>query len=711
MTGRRRARAAAAQGEPSAEVAATVARLPLAALATQKLKSSGLTMDDARRLRIEVLTAEQLKRRSALLPAYAGALYLPYFTLQGRPSDFWRVRYLEDTRTGWAAATVAEPLRYAQPADSATEVYLPPTIRWAELAENPEAPVVITEGELKAAAACKAGIPTIGLGGVWMFKSARRKLPLLPILYTLKWPGRRVYIVYDSDARTNPQVQHATTELARELSALGALPMLVDLPALPELRKTGLDDFLVANSGDPKPLARLLERAEPYAPCAALYELNAEVVYVRNPGLIVVRADGRKMSPGAFKEHAYANRFFHEERVTAKGATSLVRTPAAPAWLAWERRAELACLTYRPGEPRLTADGAYNYWDGWGVEPARGDVRPWIALLAHLFEGKEDSRRWFERWCAWPLQHPGGKLFSAAVLWGAHQGTGKTLVGYTLMRIYGRNATEIDDEQLSATHNEWAENRQFVLADDITSADKRAARGLADKLKGMITRRELRLNPKYIPSYTVPDCINYLFTANHPDAFFLEDTDRRNFVHHVEGRPLPREFYKQYEAWYLNDAGAAALFYHLLHLPMGDFDAHGPALATLDKATMLEQSLNDLGVWVRQLRDAPEALLKLGAQALEGDLFSAKELCALYDPENTHRASTVAMGRELARAGVAHAARGRPIRMPEGTQQRLYALRNPQRWRGASQSDCMRHYASARGAPIVDKRRRDKHLP
>lgn len=666
-------------------------------LSDAKLASSGLNGSDYRALRIDVLSAEQLRAKCAVLPAYTAALVLPYFDLQGAQTDFWRARYLEDTRSGWSAVTKTKPLRYVQPPDTLNELYLPPYIKWAKVAENQDAPVVITEGELKSAIACKLGIPTIGLGGVWMFKAARRKLPLLPQFYQFKWANRKVYITFDSDARTNPQVQRATAELSRELAALGAIPYIVDIPALPEITKTGLDDFFVANGLDPKPFAKLLERAEPYAPSAALYELNAEVAYIRDPGLVVVLSDGRKMSAGAFREHAYANRYYYEERTNAKGTTSLVRVPAAPAWIGWERRAELSRITYEPGAERITTERAYNYWSGWGAEPVKGSVTLWNQLLDYLFDDEPEARAWYERWCAYPLQHPGAKLYSAAVLWGVEQGTGKTLAGYTLMRIYGRNATEIDDEQLSASHNEWAENKQFVLADDITSADKRAARGLADRLKGMITRRELRLNPKYIPSYTVPDCINYQFTANHPDAFFLEDTDRRYFIHEVKGKPLSRDFYRQYDRWYLSEEGINALFYHLLHLPLKDFDPGGPAMPTTAKSEMLEASLSDVGVWVRKLRDTPDAVLRIGDVALEGDLFTNTELLALYDPEGKHKVLANGLGREMSRAGILRACKGKPARLPDGTQSRLYAVRNAQFWARASQTAAGEHYAQRHG--------------
>src|SRR5690606_17830809 len=153
---------------------------------------------------------------------------------------------------------------------------------------------------------------------------------------------------------------------------------------------------------------------------------------------------------------------------------------------------------------------------------------------------------------------PGVKMFSSAVVYGIKHGTGKSLIGYTLGRIYGKNFTEIKQKDLHSQFNEWAEARQFVMGDDITGSDKRHD---ADILKTLITQQELRINPKYVSSYVVPDCINYFFTSNQPDAFFLEDDDRRFFVHEVKVGPLPEEFYMDYELW-LHTGGAAAVFHY-----------------------------------------------------------------------------------------------------------------------------------------------------
>ena len=124
-------------------------------------------------------------------------------------------------------------------------------------------------------------------------------------------------------------------------------------------------------------------------------------------------------------------------------------------------------------------------------------------------------------------------------MWSLKHGTGKSTVGYTMGRIYGKNYVEIRDHDLNSLFNEWAENRQFVMGDEITGGEQK--RDIADRMKSTITQKEIRINAKYVPSYTVPDRINYFFTSNHADAFFVEDTDRRYFVHQITADPKPME--------------------------------------------------------------------------------------------------------------------------------------------------------------------------
>lgn len=687
--------------------------LSLNKLAKTKWTSSGLTDKQAARLRFKVLTGTQT---AALAPNFlkVGSLYLPYFTPSGKESKFFRIRYLE--KLPGFQGTVKKPRRYAQPSETLNDVYLPPFFEdsWEAIFKDTDQDIYITEGELKSAAGCSAGLPTIGLGGVDVWRSSKRGLSMLPSLAKVDWEGRKVTIVFDSDAATNPDVVRAMRTLAVEILNRGGVPHVASLPPTKEGGKQGLDDFLVAH-GDEE-LQKLLKKSPAFEEGQKLWSLSEKVVYIRDPGMIIVRDTGQRMKPFDFVKHAYANRHYTQVVETKDGGSRMEQKPLAKRWMEWEHRFEQQTITYAPGEPQLTCDNpecverlspacaeekhapVWNTWKGWGLEPKKGDIAPWKWLLDFLFKNAEpEARRWFERWCAYPIQHPGVKMFSSAVMWGVVQGTGKTLVGHTLMRIYGKeNSSEINDDDLEGNYNSWAENKQFVYGDEVTG--KNGSRQLADRLKGMITRPSVRIKVKYVPEYVLPDCVNYLFTSQHPDAFFLEDSDRRFFVHEVVGDPAPVEKYKGYDTWLKKDGGAAALFHHLLHLDLGDFDPKAHALWTRAKGSMIVDNKSDLGLWVSQLKEDPTSALRVKyGEKVAGEvaLLSAAQLLAAYDPEGLRKVTVNGLGRELKRSGLRMAHDGQPIRTQAAGLQRFYIVRFTDQWVKATPKQCAEHVDKA----------------
>lgn len=654
----------------------------------KKLEESLLTTGDAKKLQLQVLTRAQA---SALKVLPFVGVRIPYFDLQGKPLKFFRVRYLEETRDEWTAKTSKKPLRYSQPPNTGVELYVPPLIQWDKIIAKPEVQIIITEGELKAACACKAELPAVALGGVWSFRAKHIGEVSLPVFDKMNLRERKIFVVFDSDVLTNPDVQRAELALCRALVNYGAQPYIVRLPQLEQGFKTGLDDYLVKHGADK--MLKLMSAAEPFERGAVLHRLNTEVAYVRNPGMIARLEDMQRMTADAFKSHAYSTWMYPEEIVGKDGTTTTKEAPAAPAWLRWPSRFEVQSMTYAPGEERFTAKGELNTWPGWATDPVRGDTSLWSALLDHIFKGEAAARKWFEQWCAYPVQNPGAKMYSAAVIWGIEHGTGKSLIGNIIREVYGRhNATEIEDQHLESTHNEWAENKQFVMADDVTTGENK--RKMAERLRSMITRREIRLNPKYVPSYTVPDCINYYFTGNHPDLFIIEDDDRRMFVHEVTSGKLPREFYERCDVWLHGAECAASMFYHLLHVDLTGFNPRAEALRTDSKLEMIEDMRSDLGAWVRSAVAQPDAILGKGT----GDLWTSQELLAIYDTGGTKRTTASTLGRELKRARVPRP-QNRVVATKFGSV-RLAIFRNVKHWINATHTECARHYEQSRTNPV-----------
>lgn len=668
------------------------------ALATAKLESSGLTWADAKELGITVhANAATLHKSFPPVPCLRLAYHDPVTkkpaTFKPKWPAYYRIRKLDLPATGFDAqkdkTKIKKGAKYLQEPNSGVMAYFAPNIDWSEIMGDPEQPILITEGEFKAAKACKEGLNCIGLGGVHSFKSARYGLPLLPELQDIIWAKRVVHIIYDSDILTNENVVNALNELAEALSLEGALPHIVKLPSISEEGKTGLDDYLLENT--PEALNELLDTAQALTLARPLWAMNQQLIYIFNPGVVMVKKSGQKMAPSAFCNHAYGTKNFSEQILGVNGAVSLKQVPIGNAWIAWPLRHEAMKLTYSPGSPQMmnpgTDSSAWNTWPGWGVEPEEGTVQPFLDLLGHLFQGQPAAKRWFLQWCAYPLQYPGTKLFTSVCVHGVKHGTGKSQLGYTLGAIYGRNFTELNQKDLYDGFNEWAENKQFVMGDDVTGSDKRHD---ADRLKKFITQKELRLNIKHVQSFVVPDCINYYFTANQPTAFFLEDDDRRFFIHEVTALPLDEAFYMDYQLWLETD-GAAALFHYLLHkVNVDDFNPSAPAMKTDAKARMIADVRSDLGDWVARLLESPEDILRVGHIPLPGDLFTNRELLTLYDPTGRTGCTANGLGRELRRVGVQYVLEGKPVRCGT-TQDRYYIIRNRDTWTETTSKKVVAH--------------------
>ncbi len=666
---------------------------------TIRLAESGLTPADITPLELEYLPGPEVQRLSRAF-ANVGAIKIPYFDVNGSPLSsqpglppFYRLRYVEKQVTFDQGTTKQQ--RYTQLPGSGVCAYFPRLIDWRPIVNDPTQFIMITEGEFKAAKACKEGFPTIGLGGVYNWRSSKSGILFLPELAALNWARRDVYIVFDSDFKSNEHVCAALVALAEELYTRGANPWMTTLPQSGE-KKVGLDDYLLAEG--PEKFASLVSESEPLTISRELWRMNDSVVYVRDPGLVaslISPTEFQKISPAAFKEHSsWATKSVPERVISKDGQATLKSVSAAPAWLRWGFRREVHRMTYKPGATRFMDDRgqpALNLWPGWGTSPKSGDVGPFLALVSHIFQGAEpEAMGWFLDWCAHPIQYPGAKLFSAVVIYGTRHGTGKSLLGYTLGSIYGKNFTEIRQGDLHASFNEWSECKQLVLGDDVTGSNKRQD---ADLLKKLITQKELRVNPKYIPSYVVPDCINYIFTSNQPDSFFLEEDDRRFFIHEVIVSPLDEEFYIEYQLW-LDSGGAAALFDWFLKRDIAAFNPAAPAFKTRARSRMIADVRSDLGSWIERLRIDPASVLRVGDHALEAPLMTSSQLMSVYLNGSEQRHLTAnGVARELRRQNMPMANGGEPLNAGAGPE-RYYIVYDQARWLNATKAEVIKEIKS-----------------
>jgi Family of unknown function (DUF5906) len=210
-------------------------------------------------------------------------------------------------------------------------------------------------------------------------------------------------------------------------------------------------------------------------------------------------------------------------------------------------------------------------------------------------------------------------------------------------RIYGRNFGKINEESLASQFNSWARDKQFILAEEVSSGDKRA---IADRMKDTITGETLYINDKFVPAFSIRNTINLLFTSNHCNSFYIENEDRRYFVHNVVREKPEQAYWDAYYEWLDHHDGASHLFDHLLKLNLAFFHPHADAPWSEDKQEMVEHGRSDLEAWLREIKDSPDELCQ---QA--GEIWESRKILAVFDPHSRTRYTSIGVGQTLTNVG------------------------------------------------------------
>ncbi len=209
------------------------------------LRASGLTDETIAALHIESL-------RPADIPVHQAesAYRLPYHDLDGSQNCFARVKLVPSV-----VDHKGHTQKYWQPAGTQPGLYFSPTFfNWQTVARTAGSEIVIAEGEKKAAAGCQAGLFTVGVGGVWSWRTtiANGERLVLPAFDAFQWTTRPVLISPDSDAWHKGKefkILAGFFALAKELESRGASVEFVVLPDASG-HKCGLDDWLLIAGND-----------------------------------------------------------------------------------------------------------------------------------------------------------------------------------------------------------------------------------------------------------------------------------------------------------------------------------------------------------------------------------------------------------------------------------------------------------------------------
>lgn len=255
-------------------------------------------------------------------------------------------------------------------------------------------------------------------------------------------------------------------------------------------------------------------------------------------------------------------------------------------WLAHPLTRRYDRVEFLPGvEPQDMPQGVLNLWRGWptplrpgwselrlgpdGPEPSRRTILDTGAmpegycdmLLDHMLNnmcgGDEQVMHHLLAWMADALWNP-GPCETAVILQGP-QGSGKTFWAERFMEFFGIHALTLDDEdQVVGNFNKHLMNKSVIFADEAFFAGNRRH---AAKLKTLITRPDLFVEPKGVDGFTAPKMFRLIMASNDEHIIQAERDDRRNLVLRVDAGEHNQDrdyFARMHQEW--REGGRTALF-------------------------------------------------------------------------------------------------------------------------------------------------------
>lgn len=358
--------------------------------------------------------------------------------------------------------------------------------------------------------------------------------------------------------------------------------------------------------------------------------------------------------------------------------------PTFNIWQQDERRIVVYTLTFDPraGEFCASPDGrpAMNLWKPKPHNPPadwQARVQPFVDHVRYLVPDEAERERFLD-WLAHIEQKPGELPHAHYLMIATSQGVGRNWLA-SLMACVWSGHVALDYDLKSTFQNGFngqLSRKLLAVVDEINEGGTGERWQHSEKLKSMVTTSERFINAKYGIQHSEVNCCRWLLFSNYESALPLHADDRRWNVIRNPSEPRGADYYsKLYRA--LGDSAFVASVRELLL--RRDISAFNPG----ERAVMNEAKQS---VVATSMTHEDERAAELVASCPR-DLVLADHLFQFIygeppslSPEASRRWKLLAP--IAAKAGIERIAK--PLTLGGRPKQKVWVLRNPQRWKQAS---------------------------
>jgi phage/plasmid-associated DNA primase len=203
--------------------------------------------------------------------------------------------------------------------------------------------------------------------------------------------------------------------------------------------------------------------------------------------------------------------------------------------------------------------GYFNLWQGYAVEPEKGDVSRFIEFMHKVLCNEcEAHTEWLLDWTADLFQHTSNPKGVAIVMRGA-EGIGKGTFANTLGHIIGAHFRHVTQEsQLTGRFNAHFADSTLVFGDEMTWGGDKRNRGV---LYSLITEKLLMVERKNFDAVPMRNLNRFIIASNNDWVVPTNIDGRRWFVLDPnESRKSDTTYFNKMRVW-LENGG----YRHILH--------------------------------------------------------------------------------------------------------------------------------------------------
>lgn len=289
-------------------------------------------------------------------------------------------------------------------------------------------------------------------------------------------------------------------------------------------------------------------------------------------------------------------------------------TKLAEALLVDSNLRRVSRVTYKPGAPEFCEDydpengktfTGFNRYAPPTVRMMNKNDAAWFAAhVDYICDGDGEAVDAIMDWMAHLVQHPEEKMNFGILLQGT-QSIGKSALVKTLSRVLGPSNVNpnLPTSALMSNFTEWMSGKLLICIEEIRDWDNKFK--IYNQMKDLITGETVRINPKGLPPFCVPNRSNFFCLTNYEDAIPMDDCDRRFIIHFSKAVGQTPDYYRILHERIEEFSGAVRSL--LMERDISKFNPKGRAPLTHSKREYMKVSGTPIELYLRD--------------SIEGELF------------------------------------------------------------------------------------------